>query len=119
VSYAIQEATPVSADLSGAKTDIDVSVLCLSNNPSLPRHEEPKGPYSRMVGWTYSDKFSVVFEKKTFDFFKTSFFNPCMLVSRKQTHNLFNLASAWQKAKIKAVTTITPEDVVNLDDWNH
>ena len=42
-----------------------------------------------------------------------------MLISRKHTHNIFDLTSAWQKAKIREATTITPEVVMALDDWNH
>jgi len=55
-----------------------------------------------------------MFEKnKVFDFHKTSFFNRRMLVSRKRTTNLFDLASVWRKAKIRQAAQEPP-----LDEWN-
>jgi len=95
---------------------VDVSVSCLSTNPSLPRHEEPEGPYSWAVGWTYSEKLGIIFEKKPyFDFFKTTFFNRRMLVSHKRTNNLFDLASAWRKARNRLASS---PDETAFDDWN-
>jgi hypothetical protein len=80
----------------------DLSVSCLSTNPDLPRLQEPDGPYSWSVGWAFSERLGVTFEKKkSFDFMKTSFFNRRMLVSRQRNTNLFDLTSAWRKASNK------------------
>jgi len=95
---------------------VDVSVLCLSTNPTLPRHDEPEGPYSWAVGWIYSEKLGIIFAKKPyFDFFKTTFFNRRMLVSCKRTNNLFDLASAWRKARNRLASS---PDEATFDDWN-
>ena len=72
-----REAIPslvANSDINGSV--VDVSVSCLSTNLSLPRHNKPEGPYLWAVGWTYSEKLGIIFEKKLyFDFFKTTFFN--------------------------------------------
>jgi hypothetical protein len=78
---------------------LDLSVSCLSTDPTLPRLPEPDGPFSWAVRWKHHERHGLMLEKdKVFDFFKTSFFNRRMLVSRKRTTNLFDLASVWRKA---------------------
>jgi hypothetical protein len=71
----------ISVANSSVNSDVDVSVSCLSTNPSLPRHKEPEGPYSWAVGWTYSEKLGIIFEKKLyFDFFRTTLGGPFLCI---------------------------------------
>jgi hypothetical protein len=118
-SYASWEPpSPVRADFPAVEPAVDVSISCLSTNPSLPRRESPQGPYLWTVGWTFSEKFGVVFEQKlAYDFFKTSFLNCRMLVSRKCTHNLFDLAAAWQKARNRIASEAAGPDTT-FDNWS-
>jgi hypothetical protein len=52
------------------------------------------------VGWGFSPRNGLYFEQKLqFDFEKTGFLDRRMLVSRKRTTNIFDLASVWRKAK--------------------
>jgi len=79
--------------------DTNLSVSCRSTDSTLPRLPEPDGPFSWAVRWKHSERHGLMLERtKVFDFFKTSFFNRRMLVSRKRTTNLFDLASVWRKA---------------------
>lgn len=103
VIYAVEEVPPPPAEL--ARPLVDLRISCRSTDPTLPRLAEPDGPFSWAVCWEHSERTGLNFVKKpVFDFFKTSFFNRRMLVSRKRTTNLFDLASVWRKATAHAVS---------------
>jgi hypothetical protein len=99
VIYAPEEPGPLVAELAEPPL-VDLSVSCRSTNPSLPRRPTPTGAFSWLVSWGYNPRVGLYFEQKLApDFKKTSFCNRRGLVSRKRTTNVFDLASAWRKAK--------------------
>ena len=79
----------------------------------------PEGPYSWAVSWGFSPGAGLVFEKKiVYDFEKSGFFNRRLLVSRKRTTNVFDLASSWRKAIIHSSIIEEPSSEDLLDTWN-
>jgi hypothetical protein len=94
----------------------DFSVTCLSSDPTLPRRDAPVGPVSWAVEWGFGPRSGLYLEQKLVpDFNKTGFCDRRMLVSRKRTINVFDLASAWRKAIINSELSEgeIPDDSLN------
>jgi hypothetical protein len=66
--------------------------------------EELSGLLSWAVKWSFSPRVGLTFDKTpVFDIRKTSLLDRRMLVSRKHTTNVFDLASVWRKAKMRSL----------------
>jgi hypothetical protein len=94
---------PVGGPVVDGDVRLDATVTCLSKDPTLPRREAPVGPFCWAVEWGFSHGTGLFLEQKLVpDFFKTGLCDRRMLVSRKRTSNIADIASAWRKAKIAA-----------------
>lgn len=82
-------------------------VSCL--DPSTPRRDAPVGPYSWAKQWKYADGVGAYLScEAVYDLEKAKLLDSRMLVSRKRTTNVFDLASTWRKQQISSLLAEDP-----------
>ena len=88
-------------------------------DPLTPRLNPPVGPYSWAKRWEYSGAGVYLHCLPMYDIRKTTLLDSRMLVSRKRTTNVFDLASLWRKQQISSVKAGPLQGPVFVDEWSH
>jgi hypothetical protein len=93
---------------------------CSCSDPSSPRLEPPVGPYSWAKRWNYTDGAGAyLLYEPVYDIRKAKLLESRMLISRKRTTNVFDLASVWRKQQISSLLAGNPiEDPAVLNEWS-
>jgi hypothetical protein len=98
-------------------------VSCLNAPPSISRFAEPEGPFRWAVRWKYAPG-SVgahLLHEPVFCPLKAGWLDSRMIVSRKRTTNVFDLASQWRKNPTDS-SSLVQEPLTGLevvDDWSN